>query len=418
MYNNKEIIDDVKLKIAISNFQRKENVVMIQQKKNIFKIGIVASLMIVSVSGMVFAKEISTKIYENFFGTGKGVETAINEGYIENPEMKYENSQVAMQNEENGEKIEDTDTSVKVDDLLMDDFNLSLTFSVKLSDKILDKIKAEDIWELDFTDIVITDENENVVFLGSEKYKEFKNNEKVINTGVNSFLGERQNGKVKLVYNIYTGGTVFPKSKKLNIKFNKINISKDETVNTMFGEGEITLTGNWEFSVDIPEKMYNRKTFSYIEKSSNNPDIHVTQAMVYETGMDVKLKINNAKKYMKRPTTPEIEFWKSLPQDSKLKTTDILNYLENDINLEEYKRYIEYEMSVWDYDKYVVNDEGKRFDTYVGPRETGGGYIDDDGVYETNCTFDLTRHDATDEITVFIDYHGKKAEIILKKVEE
>lgn len=419
MMDKQKILDDVELKIAISNFQKREDIVMRKPKKNILKTGIVACCMIGSLSGMVFAKDISTKIYENFFHNGEGMVTAMNEGYIETPEMEYENSVATIEDDETGEKIEDLETSVKIDEFVMDDFNLSMTFSVNLSDKVLEKIKAEDIMELSFPDIVITDENENVLFLGTEKYQEYKNNEKVVNTGINNFLGERRNGKVKSIYNIYTGGEVFPKSKKINIKLNKINISKNDETATILGEGEITLTGNWSFSVDVPEKMYNRKTYAYIEKNTTNSDFHITQAMVYETGLDVKFKIDNAPKHMERPTTDKIEFWESLPEDSKLRNIDILNYLEKEIlYTDEYQKYLEYNFNIYEYDTYVANTEGKKFDTYVGPRETGGGHIDDDGVYETSCTYDLTRYDATDEITIFIDYQGRKAAIVLEKVVE
>ena len=74
-------------------------------------------------------------------------------------------------------------------------------------------------------------------------------------SGVNIIPTQRQNNHVQVVYNIYTGGdTIYPKSKKLNIKMSKINISKNE--GTFMGDEEITLTGNWKFGLDVPEKMY------------------------------------------------------------------------------------------------------------------------------------------------------------------
>ena len=67
-----------------------------------------------SITGMVFAKEISTKVYENFFGTGNGVGKAIEEGYIEEAKIESESSESIVVNEETGQVIEDFDTSINV----------------------------------------------------------------------------------------------------------------------------------------------------------------------------------------------------------------------------------------------------------------------------------------------------------------
>lgn len=107
-----------------------------------------------SLTGMVFAKDISTKIYNKYF-TGKGVETAINEGYVANTEMEEQGSNSTIQNEKTGEIIEDNETTVKVSELIMDDFTLSMTFEVTLSDKVKDIIKAQDVMEMYFSDIVV-----------------------------------------------------------------------------------------------------------------------------------------------------------------------------------------------------------------------------------------------------------------------
>ena len=116
-------------------------------------------------AGIVFAKDISQKIY-NFYETGKGIETAINEGYIAENESEYTNSskEETYSNENTGIVIEDTETKVKVQDIVMDDFNLSATIVVDLSDKILEQIPAKDIWEMHFPDLIVSDEEGNVLF--------------------------------------------------------------------------------------------------------------------------------------------------------------------------------------------------------------------------------------------------------------
>ena len=67
-----------------------------------------------------------------FFGTGNGVGKAIEEGYIEEIEMESDSSDSVASNEETGQVIEDFETSIKVDEFIMDDFTLSITFDVEI----------------------------------------------------------------------------------------------------------------------------------------------------------------------------------------------------------------------------------------------------------------------------------------------
>ncbi len=427
--SKEKVINNLKNKIAIENFIQAD-----QRNKKIKKIlqsTLTVAICSFSVTGMVFAKDISTRIYNNFFLTGEGMGTAMSEGYIENTDMEYKNSEAIIENEETGQKIDAGDTKMKVSEFVMDDFNLSITFDVELSENAKEIVKTEEVWSFNFPDLVISDENNIVLYCPTGmRYDEFsKENQlglsynealdtgKWIGSGVNTVPIGREDNHVKVVYNIYTGGeSKYPKSKKLNIDMTQIKISNQ--VEVMMGDEEITLTGDWNFTVNVPEKMYNRKNITYKQISTTNPDFNVLQASVYDTGTDLKIKFK-AQKHGVEPTTEKIEFWKSLPQDSDLRNVDILNYIEREIRYtKEYKEYMEREFSIWEYDKYITNENGQKFEMSVGPKENGGGYIDDDGIYESNCTFDLTKYDATNTITVYIDYQGNKAEIVLEKVEE
>lgn len=427
--SKEKVLNRLKNNISIENFIQID-----QRNKKIKKIcqsTLAIIICTLSVTGMVFAKDISTRIYNNFFLTGEGMGTAMSEGYIENTDMEYEKSDAKIENEETGQKIDAGDTKVKVSEFVMDDFNLSITFDVQLSEKVKEIVKAEEVWSFNFPDLIISDENNIVLYCLSERkyeefskekqlglnYKEALDSGKCIGSGVNTLPIGREENHVKVIYNLYTGGeSKYPKSKKLNIDMSQIKIS--DQVETMMGDEEITLTGDWNFTVDVPEKMYHRKNIVYQQISTTNPDFNILQASVYDTGTDLKLKFK-AQKHEKEPTTDKIEFWKSLPQDSHLRNVDILNYIEREIRYtEEYQEYLKKSLSIWEYDKYIMNENGQKFEMTEGPRENGGGYIDDEGIYESNCTFDLTKYEATNTITVYVDYQGNKAEIILEKVEE
>ena len=384
-----------------------------------------------SITGMVFAKEISTKVYENFFGTGNGVGKAIEEGYIETPEVKNEVVNTTAINKDTGEKIEDLETTVKVTEFVMDDFTLSMTFEVEFSEEAKKKISPLDIGDMEFSDMVIYDENNVVLYcMLVNRFNEFCKehnldydfdtvpDDKYINCGVNAYATERTEDSVKMIYNIYTGGGVsYPKSKKLCVDLNKIKLEdNDETTKE---EENIILQGDWNFSVDVPKKMYNRNNVIYTQKSTTNEDFNVTAATLYDTGMDISLDLKIERETLEPPTTPELEFYESLPEEHELKTLDIYNYLYKKLwYTEEYKKYMEDRMSVWQFEKYLINEEGEKFELTQGPKPNGSGNIDIYNIYHFNGMFDLTKYDMTDTITLYVDYKGKKAEIVLEKVEE
>ena len=108
-----------------------------------------------------------------------------------------------------------------------------------------------------------------------------------INSGVGTFIESREENKVNVVYAIYTAeGATYPKSKKLNIELNSINISKKEA---SLGDEEITLSGDWKYSLEIPEQIYNREEISYKQKSTGNESYKLIKANITETGTEIKI---------------------------------------------------------------------------------------------------------------------------------
>lgn len=422
--SREKILNNIKDNIAIENFRtinRKH-----EKTKKILQSTLTVAMCSLSITGIVFAKDISNQIYNKYF-TGKGVEKAINEGYVENTKMEEQSSNSTIQDKETGKIIEDNETKVKVSEIIMDDFTLSMTFEVTLSDKVKDIITAQDVMEMNFPDVVIYDENNNILnSVYGDYLKKFskKNNitpKEVIGSGVNIFVSEKNENTVKVIYNFYTGGEcVYPKSKELHIDMNKINISKNETV---MGDEEISIKGNWNFKVDVPEKMYNRQNIVYRQKSTSNKDFNVESAILYNTGMEIKMKFKAEKQLsmqeIETSISKELQFYWSLDKNDELRNIDILNYLESkERDNPEYQKLMRQEMEKWKFDKYLTNSNGQRFDFTVGPRENGSAYIDDDGIMTSTCMFDLTKYDATDEITLHLEYKGNKADIVLEKVEQ
>ena len=426
MKNKEKNLEELKRKIAISNLLGEEKM---KEKKKIgdkIKPMVAGIVMMVSLSGMVFAKDISNRIYHQYF-TGAGIEKAMNEGYVENTQMEEQNSNVSIENEETGEIIESNETSMKVSELIMDDFTLSMTFEVTLSEEIKNIITGEEVMEMNFPDIVVYDEN-NVILSNvyEEDLKKFSEKTKItpkdtVNSGVNIFVSEKNQNTVKVIYNFYTGGeSSYPKSKELHIDVGRIKLSKKEVV---MGDEEIIIKGNWNFKVDVPEKMYTRQNIIYRQKSTTNEDFRVETAVLYNTGMEIKMQLKVGKQKstqeIKTSISEELEFFWSLDENDELNSIDILNYLESYAYANpEMQRLMRENLEKWEFEKYLTNSKQERFEFTQGPRENGGASINENGIMTSTCMFDLTTYDATDEITLHLEYKGKKADIVLERIEK
>ena len=419
-----KILENIKDNIAIDNFREIDR----KQKKvkKMLQSTLMMTICSLSLTGMVFAKDISTRIY-NKFHTGIGVENAINEGYVEKIEMEDQSSITTIKNEITGKVITDKETKIKVSDLVMDNHSLSMTFDVTLSDDVKDIITASEVKSMNFPDIVLYDENKLALYaLDDNTINKCcdKNNiviEKALGSGVNVFVSEFEGNTVKIVYNFYGGGNiVFPNCKEINIDLNEIRTSKDPECAT--GEEEIKVTGNWNFKVQVPAIMYNRDEIQYVQKSTTNKDFNVASAVLYNTGMELIIKLKTegymTSQEIGTAVSEELAFYYSLDKNDKLKTLDMLNYLERKaMEKPEYQKLQSNAMDVWRFEKYLKNSNGERFDFSVGPKANGEAGIVD-GIMTSTCMFDLTQYDATNEITLHIEYQGKKAKIVLEKLDK
>lgn len=421
-----KIFENVQENIAIENFRtvHKKH----EKTKKILQSTLTVMICSLSVTGIVFAKDISTKLYDNFFMTGKGMEIAMNEGYIENTDMEYENANTTIENTETGEMIEDVETKVKVSEFVMDDFNLSITFDVELSEKAKEIVTADEVWEFNFPDLVISDENNIVLYCPSGvRYEEFSKEKNLglnydeaidkkmyIGSGVNIIPIEREENHVKVVYNIYTGGdSHYPKSKTLTVDMTKINISKNEEAS--MGEEEIILTGDWHFDVEVPEKMYNRQSVVYSQVDTTNENYQVESATLYDTGMEITAKIKTEPK-PKYPSFLEFDFYDSLSDEDPLKNEDILGYISwKERQTDAYKEYYDKVDELTNISIYLTNENGETFSLNQGPNENGAIGIDEEGILTYTGMFDLTKYNETEKVIVHFEYRGQTEEVVLEK---
>lgn len=271
----KEITEPVEYESAIKNaFEYKTKY---RKRMKLGKFAIICSC-IISVTGIVYASNVIT----NFFNNNKGIDVAIENGYIDEPKIKY---------------VESNDINITVKNFLMDDFNLNFAFEINFDNNI----NVNDIARIRLPDLIITDEKNRIIYCENEEalnnYNKENNidysidaleDENYINSGSNWYIKNKikDSNTVELIYNFYA--SKYPKSKEIYIKFTQINLTEYE----ISENEEIILNGNWQIKLEVPEKFYNREALVYSVKSCSNPNLNITEATLYDTCFKLEFDTN------------------------------------------------------------------------------------------------------------------------------
>ena len=178
--NNKEMLDKFKMSVAISNFEKEceretnqKGIYTLEKRRfwreYIMKKRIIATTCVgmILMSGVVFAANIDN-IKNYFRGFGNGIDTAIENGYVENPEMDYIELNAILR-KETGTIIEDVKVDAKIEDFLMDDLNLSTQFSFEFDDKINNYIDLNNINDVTINDLFVREEENRLIYSVNDK---------------------------------------------------------------------------------------------------------------------------------------------------------------------------------------------------------------------------------------------------------
>lgn len=346
--NNDEfdkMLEQLKLNIAAYKFKeekQKINTLENKEKRGTFymkkKIIATACACLVLVSGIVAATAIKNS-KNNDRGLGEGVDTAVENGYIANPNAEGTDSNAVGTNTE--KTLDNINATINIEDFIMDDVNLSTQILFKFDDKIKEVVNLDKVNAIELTDLIVRDEENRIIYGGNneEKFKKYceennlnytfcEFNDNYMNCGVNSFnvMNDKENNIVKIMYNMYTSGT-YPKSKKLYFSFGKIEMLEFNAKSAT--QNRVIINGNWDISVDVPKEMYTRTDEYYKVVSCDNPDFDVYTAKVTNTGFEIGVIISNIEK----PKYPE----ELLKEERKImeKYVDIVDQSEMNDELQE-----------------------------------------------------------------------------------
>lgn len=357
---------------------RKKLKLKLENKGYYYKI-LTIILVLCMITGTVFAKNIMNFIKALFENVSEGVNRAIQSGYIDNVEMDYSKSQEA---------------DIKVDSILMDDYNLDILFNIKLKENEI----STEIVNFEIPDLFISDDMNNIIvakFENNISYEEFCKERglnieyKNIAYGDGSESGiiiNKENNIYK--YSYVTHSTEFPKSRRLIIEFNRI-IALDKQKNTIK-----EILGEWKIEINLPNEFYNRETIIYNMKSCNDENLKLTRATVSKTSMKIELETKWGNSIYNKEDSKEIQQKK------------IDNWLNNQ-NISGANLLIKNE--------YIKNGNERMF--YPSKSSDGeGGYGQKaDGTLIYYQTFDLTTFDITDEMVVILPLGG---ELLEKRAEK
>lgn len=418
--NNKEI-DKLRMKIAIFNaeeeIKQKSNKCLQKNTEkrgmNLMKKKIMATVCasFVLVSGIVVATNIE-KIKNKDRGLGGGIDTAVENGYIEESNVQFVNES-------------DVGLNVTLEDFLMDDINLSANLILEFDDALNKLIKVDSIQEIELVDLIVRDEENRILYDGNDKetfhnycvenkldylYEEF--NENYINSGVGCFVESKAHDNVNLLFNMYADN--FPKSKKLYLSFTQLAITEKD------GE-KFIVNGNWKLEVDVPEKMYNRTAEYYKVLNCDNDNFEVYAAKLTDTGFEFGVIISNIEK----------------PKFDAMETTKAANaerdYIEGKISKEEYDRLREYFLdelylsnpistSSYNYKgkelkvSYIENEKAEKFEPTFTPGRRASYTFLEGNKYDFCETFEMTKYNATDKISAVLYYYEDVVTVELEKI--
>lgn len=351
----------------------KENIVEIRNKRIILLISTILFIA-ATITGATYADEIKEFI-KDIFGpnASDGVDTAINNGFIAKPKME----------EQTAEGI-----SAVVESFMMDDYNFGINFIFTFENKeVLEKLAKTDIL---LEDLKIIDEEDNVVF--SMNY-DLKDREKEVSQEEIYYNGFSMKsdliGDNKIRVSLITSGGVspFPRSKKLKITFKRIAeetyaISQEE----LQKEERNVYIGDWNLEVDVPEEMYKREVIVYKVKSCNDKDTIVDNATLSNTAFKISIPIT---------TTDKIDYKALYDRENRKSIYDLIALQK----------------------EYVETSDGKRFETSNDGNNHYRGAQGEEKITDYAQTFNLTKFDATDLLTVHIFTNvGKEIIIEFEKI--
>lgn len=243
---------DYKIKKTLRNLKNKKKI-----NFKVLKLCISSTVCsIILLASVVFAKDIESCIKKIFNNSTDAVNSAIEEGYIQEIKDDYTYS--------NG-------LGIKIGNVLVDDVNLIFSLLYKTEEKDIENIAINcfSIYTENNERVYQYDET-NQAYVGIAKSMEFGNIEKI----------SEKDLKNTVILNLWENRNEFS---ELNIKIKNLKI--------IYSDGNTKkLDGNWEFNIEISDIFKQNNEVNYVFDGENEY-IKSGYATIYPTKMIVKLEL-------------------------------------------------------------------------------------------------------------------------------
>lgn len=408
----------------------------------------VACCFVFLITGVVFAKDIEKVFVEKFRSLGKGVSTAVENGYVAKSEMTLIEKDMLLTNKQTGDVIDTIHTKSKIENAVLAngrigievyfEFDSKLNNYINIGKNIIDgNIDYENSHHFEFNDIFVLDDKNNILALASDGIEKcqnyFTNNnlyypsDNGANDIINSIINNIDNSDPTLIktnVEIYFRYDETLEPKKLSLSLGEFNlIPKIENNENI--EVNMKSDDNWFMEIDIPEELYDKTEEYYKVTKCENENFNVYTAKVTNTGFEIGIVVTNAEKPEYPFRMDEIFLSKEdVYSGDYTKESYIDSYGEEFVNLAEsyYKQLylIRTDGCVWGAPWikrtegcYVTNSKGEKF--IFDSKNHGNTEPPIKDKYYFNGCFSMTKFDATDKITVVIDLDGEPVRIELEK---
>lgn len=229
-------------------------------QNNLKKLSRVAVIFItvgILTTGVVFAKDIVNFVTSLFTNSTPAIDTAVENGYVQNIDMDY---------------VYSNDIGVKVEQIVFDNFSLDISFAYKSSEKNINTIEIEDYTILTENEDVIYNNNNNITdkiplahYIVRNSSTEKVSSEKYIESVLFNFDDEIQN--FDYLHFTLSGLKI---------------IENDNTIKR--------INGNWNFQVELDSNM--KKNTNILYDIDNKDYIENSSVKMTETGLIIEIKLN------------------------------------------------------------------------------------------------------------------------------
>ena len=254
---NDKILEKVRTKVAISNFEEEERFSM--SKNKILRTAASLFLVLGITCGVAYAGYQLTNYFKIKGIDDTGIQTALQNNYVQNIDMDY---------------IEKEEVKFKVDYLMMDDINFDLVFNFITKDAV------ENYEGIAVSNLKITDENNNQIYISSEDQDIWTKN--IALSSEMWTTVEKQDHTLRQV--VHLSSNNFPKSNKIYVSFDEVilyNVNKGNPITIKYED-------DYKLEFDVSEQLSNRKSIEYTTTNSK-----IESAILTNSGFAITIKENN-----------------------------------------------------------------------------------------------------------------------------